>query len=818
VLTYDVDDVKDDSYTATVNPDGSTVVRVYYSRDTYYLSFVFQNRNNINVTDNNGSKTLNANGKRLAPEGYENVTLPTLPIKYGQHLGKRTHDFPDSQGDIFDAFLGKAPWYFNKDEFGSGQAVFNSTNMTYPVKPNRNIGDGGTITCMVYCKNGQKSYPIERRYYTSAYTWQDILDGKPTDYTTEKTAITYDLDHPHSFTIGQEAGGYKLVAVTGYEKYASKDSTDYKSGNGPLANNTEYKFKWVNGDRVGAECTVPIVLHYMPQSYSITFRQTERPGYVNGRGIAEKYRADSISSEKKFYFGEELNIEKVIASIDWEPNGGKWTTIKDENGAIYSAKDGWKGDLEDGVSFPETMPARNLVFYKEWESDTYTVTFDWNRDGLPAGTEKVFTEENIPYGDAVKNPADADAVAANREGYVLLGWKAFERNADGTKDDPISNGFYSFNTPVTKNLYLEAQWAPVNGFQVKYLAGDHGKIGADTERVDPLKYDSKAQVGVKYIATPDKDWVFIGWAIGDALAKETKEDGSKVYYGSGDVFGYSEAADLADGDEDSVITLVARYQKIDRMTSVTYHSNYPAGGADHRVELENQFVINADMTVAQPDAKDIGFDSVYTAPDGNRYRFLGWTTSEDNTKVYASVEAAREAMDVFRAGERAAAGEKDNDLYALWQVIVNETPPKTTPSNPDKPTPKPPEPPTPPEPPVPEEPEVPEVPEEEDFYVEPIPEPDPEPVSEVIDYYEEPEPEPEKPETPAAQEPQFPRVNVPVSSTPVPTADTPTRVNNTSVPRTGDDSHTALWATLCAVSAAGLAAVALGGRKRKNEA
>lgn len=68
------------------------------------------------------------------------------------------------------------------------------------------------------------------------------------------------------------------------------------------------------------------------------------------------------------------------------------------------------------------------------------------------------------------------------------------------------------------------------------------------------------------------------------------------------------------------------------------------------------------------------------------YRFLGWTNDADNNKVYASLAAAREAMDVFAASEMAAASEKDNHLYALWQVIVNDIPPTPpTPSTPPAP-------------------------------------------------------------------------------------------------------------------------------------
>ncbi len=662
VAEYDVDDVTDNSYTATVNPDGSTVVRVYYSRDTYNLKFAFYN-NGINymITDINGSQTLNANGKTLAPDGYGDVTLPTLPIKYGQHLGKRTHNFSDSQGDMFDAFLGTAPWYFNKDEFGTGQAVFNSTNMTYPVKPNSNIGDGGTITCRVFCKGGQKSYPIVRRYYTSAFTWQDILDNVPTaeDYTTEETAITYNLDHPHSFTIGKGGDSYKLVAVTGYEKYAPVPSTDYRYGSGPLADNTEYRFKWVNGNSAGAPCDVPIVLHFMPVTYTITFRQTERPGWVNGREIRDEDRAEDLipGDCTHVYYGQELDdITTWIANSE-ELKKEQLTTIRDVNGVVYRAKDGWKGDLEEDGSFPETMPARNLVFYKEWESDTYTVTVDWMYN--PAGEAETLktTQEGITYGDAVENPAEAEETRtyASREGFVLTGWKAFEGTADGAKaaDTTLYDSF-SFNTPVTQHLYLEAQWAPVGGFNVVYRAGDHGTINGGTEVTDPQKYAPSAKAPVKYIAVPEEGWVFTGWAIGGTMAKETDEDGSKVYYGSGDVINYSEEADLSDGTEDSILTLIAQYEYTmgNRITDVTYHSRYPDGTEDRDVKIDN-LIINYDHTIHSEKDEKLAF-----SPNDKSWEFLYWTTEEDGSG------------ERFYPGEIVAVGFGQNDLYAQWIRIA----------------------------------------------------------------------------------------------------------------------------------------------------
>ncbi|MBR0163436.1 MAG: Cna B-type domain-containing protein [Lachnospiraceae bacterium] len=660
VAKYSVAEVNGGSYDAAANPDGTTVVRINYSRDTYNLKFAFYNTGGF-ITDANGSQVLNEDGKKLAPEGYANVELPTLRVKYGQHLYKRTHFYSDCDGAMFDAYLKTQPWFFEKSGMDTGgQTVFDESNQNYPIRPASDIGDGGELGVRVYLNGDQKNYPIESRFYDEAWTAEQVVNGEAGAYSSETRTVVYLTDHPHEYTIGASGGGYRLVQITNFGSVQLNKAGDYQALNGQVIANGTHKFKWINGNNRNEECE-PIILHYMPVSYTITFKQT-RGGTVNGGRLVDGDTKVNDIVLGPFFYDQEINIAALMAANERFANDG-WTTLKDANGVVYSAKDGWQGNVDEEGNFPVRMPAQNLVFYKEWECDTYTVTFDWSRDGLPDGTEKVFTEENIAYGDAVKNPADADKAAASREGYVLLGWKAFERNADGTKGAPISDAFYSFNTPVTKNLYIEAQWASVNGYNgynVVYDKGAHGTVsGADEygKKEDPQKYDSKANAPVKYIATPEEGWVFTGWAIG-------KADENSTLYGSGSVFYYTEAADAADGAEDSVLTLIAQYEKIERLTDVTYHTNFPEGiGQTERyLKLEKVAVWNDGFIVAVPDT-ELGFPRRVTVGD-SIFEFVAWTNTEGE-KIFTD-DSNREYFD---PGETAAAGIKDNHLYATWRVI-----------------------------------------------------------------------------------------------------------------------------------------------------
>ena len=679
---------------AVINPDGSTVVRIYYCRDTYRINFLFAGRGDdrsIVSSDKRYdgvyvSQTLSDSGKKLVPTGVPgDVTLPVINAKYGEWLYECTHITNKTYADVFDAFIDDQRWYFQRLDFnGSGETVFNHTNTQSPVKPNKVTKDGGDLYVLLYIKNQQKEYVYQYLYYDKAYTQEDIRSGKATvSRKGEVVEIFYAADgdhgHAHSFEIGKSDGGYKLVDISGQYGVKLNGKGDIRTDN-PVLNDGTHKFYWVNGEYKDSDDVEWIYLHMVPKAYTITFKQTKNDGYVNGERISTDSKVSDVTIEGVFY-GSDLS--EILA--------GKvpdWNELTDDRGVVYSRKGDWLGDdVAEGGGFPNTMPDHDMVFYLDWTAGTYTVTYDPGYEG-----GKVVEKDNLAWGVRVPDPAELGN--NEREGWTLLGWEEYEmdRDDDGNRKqgERIGDGFFTFNTPVKQDLYLLAKWAKPSGYQVVYQNGAHGKINGEDTVTDPMTYDSNAKAPVKYTATPEKGWVFTGWAIGDVV-----EDGTKLY-GSGDVITYSAENDAAGETDDakkndSIITLVAQYAKADRTTKVTYHSNYPAGGPDQKVDVEN-LVINKDHMIALPAAANIGFQATYTAPDGNRYQFLGWTNDADNNKVYADLAAAREALDVFGAGETAAAGEKDNHLYALWQVIVNDTPGTDPDPDPDEPTPTPDEP------------------------------------------------------------------------------------------------------------------------------
>ena len=655
---------------AVINPDGSTVVRIYYCRDTYRINFLFAGKgDDSSIVSSNKrydgvyvSQTLSDSGKKLVPEGVPgDVTLPVINAKYGEWLYECTHITNTTHADVFDAFIDDPRWYFQRLDFnGSGETVFNHTNTQSPVKPNKVTKDGGDLYVLLYIKNQQKEYVYQYLYYNEAYTQEDIRNGSADDPRKgDVVKIFYAADgdhgHAHSFEIGKSDGGYKLVDISGQYGVKLNGNGGIRTDN-PVLNDGTHKFYWVNGEYNNSEDVEWIYLHMVPKAYTITFKQTKNAGYVNGEKISADSKKSDVIIENVFYgsdIADILNDERVPA----------WNELTDDRGVVYSRIGDWLGDdIAEGGGFPNTMPDHNMVFYLDWTAGTYTVTYDPGYEG-----GKVVEKYNLAWGVRVPDPADYGY--DKREGWTLLGWEAYEldRDDDGNRvqGQRIGDGYFTFNTPVKQDLYLKAVWAKPGGYQVVYQNGAHGKINGEDTVTDPMTYDSNSKAPVKYTATPEEGWVFIGWAIGETLPKSSI-DGTPVYYGSGDVIHYSEDADLADGTEDSIITLVAQYEyTMGNRVDVTYHTNFPGGSGqpDRDITLPGVAPWNGDFTILRPNATELGFPEAFEV-GYYRYEFMGWTTTSEE-KIFSD----NPYYEYFYADEIVAAGKEDNHLYATWRVI-----------------------------------------------------------------------------------------------------------------------------------------------------
>ena len=689
VVTYDYNGnlVSGDAHNARVIYDGSTEVHVYYCRNIYKINFLFSNKGQLPngkwpVSSNDyyyfpdGNKTKVSrtlkDGKAYAPSGYADTVLPIINAKHGEYLYECTHVTNTQYSAMFDAFMAHPNWYFDRQDFnGSGETVFNESNMTSPVVPvDDNAKDGDNLYVLIYWTSGEKLYKAKALYYDDVYTVDQIRSGIASHVKETHVLNTYympkgDYGHGHTYTINSASDGYRLVYVSNYYKVKLAGSTGVVDEQSSLPDGT-HTFYWKNGrgDQGPIGDGETIYLHYVPATYTITFKQTKHSGKVNGHFISTGTRENDVVIENVLY-GQD--ITEIINNN--EPKTQNWTTIKDDNNNTYTSQANvWYGDTENGA-LPTKMPAKNLVFYKEWTGNTYTVVFDLN--GHKVDGQEIHVYRDISYHGTIPNPQARGFT--ERTGYLFGGWTPYKAkiNSDGSIEptgNPITT--FSINKPIDDNYYLVAEWHKNATFKVLYDPGDHGTINRGTIVDDPQTYNYIAKAPIKYIPNAEPGYLFIGWAIGGVTGSGT------TLYGSGDMIEYSAENDAlgAKTEEektDDTILLVAQYDPLELTTTVKYHSNYPLSNTEKTFVTEIQDV-NAVFEVKSPTDDSLKFGTTYIADNGCEFEFVKWTNKEGE-KVFTTYSNNRE---YFSSGDKVAAGQPDNavnpgtnDLYAVWRVV-----------------------------------------------------------------------------------------------------------------------------------------------------
>lgn len=124
--------------------------------------------------------------------------------------------------------------------------------------------------------------------------------------------------------------------------------------------------------------------------------------------------------------------------------------------------DGWFTQPTGGTAFSfDTAITGNTTLYAHWTEDggsgtetpppptgNVTVRFDYNYEGAPAGQSIL-----VPVGNKVESIA-----APTREGFTFTGWYT----------QPAGGELYSFDTAVTGDLTLYAQWSGASTVQVAF--------------------------------------------------------------------------------------------------------------------------------------------------------------------------------------------------------------------------------------------------------------------------------------------------------------------------------------------------------------
>lgn len=414
-FTYNTDKVE----TVNVNGDGSTVLNVYYTRNTYTLTF---KGGQVTLTC---TKTEHTHSDSCCKYGGTSFThwwhdkdccklgLPehshsescykysdlTITAKYGADIHG---NFPIKEGN-------KTIWW----TVPSGCQSFEPGNYLGSI----DTMPGENITFTKYeSQSGAKLY-----YYV------ETLKGASGQ--TSYNGRNYNL--------------YKVIDLKG-----NNINLTYKEEFHPILGFTQGEsnpYLPVNGS-VSAQKNN--YLYYTRNSYELSFYNYN--AVVAGKGGSVQYEA-SLSS---YYFEPDYpdNLEKnAYVFAGWYTTSGCY--------------EGSEADLST-----LTMPASDLVLYAKWVPKTHTVKTYLTKDVLDNNGQAIQTWTDVPHSTAVNDPpADPE-----RKPYTFVGWFYIS--------DTDEEKAFDFSMPVNRDLDLYAKWrGDVNvDYVIHYRLEDGTTIAEDT--------------------------------------------------------------------------------------------------------------------------------------------------------------------------------------------------------------------------------------------------------------------------------------------------------------------------------------------------
>ena len=405
--------------TVTVKGDGSTVLNVYYTRNTYTLTFKNAVLNCGKVEHSHSHSEcctkmhlwgtiFSPCNTNKCPYGYEHSHSSscykdlTITAKYQADIH---NNFPIKDGN--DTIWWKVPQ--GTETYGdSGEQRYLGSIDTMP---------GENITFEKYdTESGAKIY-----YYV------ETLNGATGDTTyngrTYKQYKVIDLKYSSNINLTYAE---EFHPITGFTQ---GDSNPY------LPKDGEVGMKENN------------YLYYTRNSYNLKFYNYN--AYVDGKGGSVQYEAPLSG----YSFTPDY-------PADLEPNaymfGGWYTTA--------GCYEGSEADLDT-----MTMPASDEILYAKWVAKTHTVKIYLTKDELNNGGNPLNTWENVEHGKTVEKPADP-----TNGGYTFVGWFYIS--------DTGEEKAFTFSMPVNRDLNLYAKWSSntLMEYTIRYQLEDGTEIAPPT--------------------------------------------------------------------------------------------------------------------------------------------------------------------------------------------------------------------------------------------------------------------------------------------------------------------------------------------------
>ncbi|MBR4727031.1 MAG: InlB B-repeat-containing protein [Clostridia bacterium] len=132
---------------------------------------------------------------------------------------------------------------------------------------------------------------------------------------------------------------------------------------------------------------------------------------------------------------------------------------------------GWFDAAEGGnpVEIPANMPAEDITVYAQFESILYTATFDAG-DGKFEDTNEAIYEHDYYFSDTIEKPADP-----KREGYRFDGWEGYTDSMTMPAEDITFTAIWTkTESTATFYSYVDSEHGPA-------ATGDLYEVGSDTK-------------------------------------------------------------------------------------------------------------------------------------------------------------------------------------------------------------------------------------------------------------------------------------------------------------------------------------------------
>ena len=423
-FTYNADKAQ----TVTVNGDGSTVLNVYYTRNTYTLTFKGgQVTLTCTKTEHEHSDSCCKYGGTGIGHWYHRDSCCKLGLEEHTHTtGGRYEESCYKTSDLTITAKYGADIHSNFPiKSGNSTILWSVPDGCSSFKPETYLASinempGEDITFNEYDKVSA----------ATIYYYVESLAGNTGVYTRE----------------GKQFDLYKQVKYTknGYLTYAEEfhDITGFTQWwSDP---------KFSSFDQNGSTSTIKTenILCYTRNSYNLSFYNYN--AVVGGKGGSVQYEAPLSSYSFEPEYPDKLEKNAYVFA-------GWYTT----SGCF----EGSEADLNT-----LTMPASDLVLYAKWVPKTHTVKTYLTKDVLDNNGQANQTWTDVPHGTAVKDPpADPE-----RKPYTFVGWFYIS--------DTDEEKAFDFSMPVNRDLNLYAKWrADVNvDYVIHYRLEDGTTIAEDT--------------------------------------------------------------------------------------------------------------------------------------------------------------------------------------------------------------------------------------------------------------------------------------------------------------------------------------------------